>query len=133
MQTRSVVAASVCGRVDPLLRRASAAKTSVRVKRVVENFNFPLSKRLVFCDNLGILSAAVSGRSSVLDVDSLLTGLHLLLTSLRVTSWWELVDTHANPADGGSRQGTSCKLAKRLGTPLEWVKFSLCAGLHRGR
>ena len=78
---------------------------------------------LVFCDNLGILSAAVSGRSSVLDVNSLLTGLHLLLTSLRVTSWWEHVDTHANPADGGSRQGTSCKLAKRLGIPLEWVKF----------
>ena len=69
------------------------------------------------------VSAAVSGRSSVLDVNSLLTGLHLLLTSLRVTSWWEHVDTHANPADGGSRQGTSCKLAKRLGIPLEWVKF----------
>ena len=78
---------------------------------------------LVFCDNLGILSAAVSGRSSVLDVNSLLTGLHLLLTSLRVTSWWEHVDSHANPADGGSRQGTSCKLAKRLGIPLKWVKF----------
>ena len=72
---------------------------------------------LVFCDNLGILSAAVSGRSSVLDVNSLLTGLHLLLTSLRVTSWWEHIDTHANPADGGSRQGTSCKLAKRLWNP----------------
>ena len=28
-----------------------------------------------------------------------------------------------DPADGGSRQGTSCKLAKRLGIPLEWVKF----------
>ena len=40
MQTRSVVAASVCGRVDPLLRRANAARTSARVKRVVENFNF---------------------------------------------------------------------------------------------
>ena len=78
---------------------------------------------LVFCDNLGILSAAVSGRSSVLDVNCLLTGLHLLLTSLRVSSWCEHVDTHANPADGGSRQGTSCKLAKRLGIPLEWVKF----------
>ena len=78
---------------------------------------------LVFCDNLGILSAAVSGRSSVLDENSLLTSLHLLLTSLRVTSWWEHVDTHANPADGGSRQGKSCKLAKRLGIPLEWVKF----------
>ena len=78
---------------------------------------------LVFCDNLGILSAAVLGRSSVLDMNSLLTGLHLLLTSLRVTSWWEHVDTHANPADGGSRQGMSCKLAKRLGIPLEWVKF----------
>ena len=80
---------------------------------------------LVFCDNLGILSAAVSGRSSVLDVNSLLTGLHLLLTSLRVTSWWQHVDTHANPADPlcrpawGSRQGTSCKLAKRLGNGLE--------------
>ena len=48
----------------------------------------------------------------------------LLLNSLRVTSWWEHVDTHANPADECSRQGTSCKLAKRLGIPLEWVKFS---------
>ena len=79
------------------------------------------------------VSAAVSGKSSVLDVNSLLTGLHLLFTSLRVTSWWEHVDTHANPADEGSRQGTSCKLAKRLGFPLEWVRFSLCAGLHGGR
>ena len=34
------------------------------------------------------VSAAVSGRSSVLDMNSLLTGLHLLLPSLRVTSWW---------------------------------------------
>ena len=72
---------------------------------------------------MAILSAAVSGRSSVLNVNSLLTGLHLLLTSLRVTSWWEHVDTHANPADGGSRQGTSCKLAKRLGFPPEWVRY----------
>ena len=92
---------------------------------------------LVFCDNLGILSSAVSGRFSVLDVNSLLTCLHLLLTNLRVTSWWEHVDTHANPAGGGSRQGTSCKLAIRLGIPLEWVFFkkknSLCAGLHGGR
>ena len=32
------------------------------------------------------LSAAVSGRSSVFNVNSLLTDLHLLLTSLRVTS-----------------------------------------------
>ena len=85
---------------------------------------------LVFCDNLGILSSAVSGRFSVLDVNSLLTCLHLLLTNLRVTSWWEHVDTHANPAGGCSRQGTSCKLAIRLGIPLEWVfflkKFPLC-------
>ena len=34
----------------------------------------------------GILSAAVSGRSSVFYVNSLLTGLHLLLSSLRVIS-----------------------------------------------
>ena len=34
----------------------------------------------------GILSTAVSGRSSVFYVNSLLTGLQLLLTSLRVTS-----------------------------------------------
>ena len=34
----------------------------------------------------GILSAAVSGKSSVFDANSLLTGLHLLLSSLRVTS-----------------------------------------------
>ena len=34
----------------------------------------------------GILSAAVSGKSSVFDVNSLLIGLHLLLSSLRVTN-----------------------------------------------
>ena len=35
------------------------------------------------------LSPAVSGRSSVLNVNSLLTGLHLLLyLAFRVTSWW---------------------------------------------
>ena len=49
---------------------------------------------------------------------------HLLLTLLSVTSWWEHVETHANPADGGSRQGTSCEWAKkRLGVSQEWVKF----------
>ena len=44
MQTRSVLAASMCDRVDPLLRRANAAKTSARVLRVVENFDFPFAK-----------------------------------------------------------------------------------------
>ena len=34
----------------------------------------------------GILSAAVSGKSSVFDVNPLLTGLHLLLSNLRVSS-----------------------------------------------
>ena len=67
------------------------------------------------------LSTAMSGRTSVLDMNSLLTSLHLLLTGPRVTNWWRHVDTHANPARG--RQSTSCKLAKRLGIPLEWVKF----------
>ena len=46
----------------------------------------------------------------------------------------EHVDTHANPADEGSRQGTSCKLAKRLGrNPTGVGKVSICAGLHGGR
>ena len=53
MQTRSVVAASVCDRVDPLLRRANAARTSARVQRVVENFNFHEQTRV----------EAVKGRS----------------------------------------------------------------------
>ena len=41
--------------------------------------------------------------------------------------------THANPADGGNRQRTSCELAKRLGVPLEWVKFLVSASQHGGR
>ena len=57
----------------------------------------------------------------------------MLLTSLRVTSWWEHVDTHANPADGGSRQGTSCKRGETAWNPTGVGKVSLCAGLHGGR
>ena len=86
------------------------------------------------------VSAAVSGRSSVLDVNSLLTGLHLLLTSLRVTSWWEHVDTHANPADGGKvslcaglQTGHVMQTGETAWNPTGVGKVSLCAGLHGGR
>ena len=91
------------------------------------------TRRLHRIDNLGILSAAVSGRSSVLDVNSLLTGLHLLLTSLRVTSWWEQVDTHANPADGGQQTGHVMQTGETAWNPTGVGKVSIFAGMKGGR
>ena len=68
-------------------------------------------------------TATVSDRSPVLVLNSLLPCVHLLFTRIRATSCWKHVDAYANPAEGGGRQGMSCKLAKQLGIPREWIKF----------
>ena len=78
---------------------------------------------MFFVENLGVLSAAVSGRSTVADVNAPLGGLHLWLAELRCSAWWEHVDSKANPADGGSRVGIECPLAKSMGIVLESCAF----------
>ena len=81
------------------------------------------ARLLVFVGNLGVRSAVVSGRCAVLDMNSAVGGFHLLLARLRITAWWEHVDSKANPTDGGSRLGVACPIAKRLGFRLEERAF----------
>ena len=42
----------------------------------------------------------------------------LYLARIRATAWHEYVDTKANIADGGSRVGKTCPLAKKVGISL---------------
>ena len=70
---------------------------------------------LFFIDNLGGLSAAVSGRSAVVDMNPMIGGLCLLVASLGATACFEHVDARANATDGGSRVGVNCAIAKNMG------------------
>ena len=78
---------------------------------------------LFFIDNMGCLSALTSGSSSVADFSPILHAFWMLAAKMRVRPWFEHVDTHANPSDGGSRVGTLCPLAGALGIRLTNVKF----------
>ena len=54
---------------------------------------------------------------------ALIGGFHLLLTEVGGTSWWEHVDSRANPSDGGTRIGTECGIAAKLGFQMEELPF----------
>ena len=78
---------------------------------------------LWFLDNLGVLSGLIVGRSVIADFGSLLHAFHLCSAKLSLTNWFEHVDSHANPSDGGSREGVTCPIAKELGFTLQEVPF----------
>ena len=78
---------------------------------------------LAWIDNLGIFSALIKGRSSVLDLSPILLAWDLQLCKAKVSVWFEHVESKANCADGGSRVGTACPIAKQLGLSLQEIQF----------
>ena len=56
-----------------------------------------------FIDNMGILAAYTKGSSCTGDISCIVHAMLLSSAKLRLKSWFEHVDSHANPADGGTR------------------------------
>ena len=69
-----------------------------------------------FIDNLGVLASLAAGGSRVHDFGNAIHSVLLSIANLRAKVWWEHVDTHANPADGGTR--SSATVANSLGIEL---------------
>ena len=78
---------------------------------------------LFFVDNLGVLSALISGRARIADLGTVIHAFHLSLAHLHSTVWFEHVESPANPADGGSRVGAACPVARQLGVSLSRWSF----------
>ena len=76
-------------------------------------------------DNMSALCALVTGSCKAPDLAGLASGMHLGLAKRSVWAWFEFVDSAANPADGGSREGVDDDLARQLGVPLRLVSFPL--------
>ena len=74
-------------------------------------------------DNMSVLSALVLGNSKVIDLSIPTYTAALYAIKLRCCPWWEHVESAANVADGGSRVGVSCPVAKRLGITLQWQSW----------
>ena len=77
-------------------------------------------------DSMTAIFSLVKGNSKAWDLASLSMVYHALLTSARVNAWFEWVPTASNPADGGSRVGVSCSVARALDIPLNVVPFPEC-------
>ena len=60
------------------------------------------SHNIFFIDNLGVLSALISGRARIADFGCVIHAFHLRIAHLRSTCWFEHAESPANPADGGS-------------------------------
>ena len=76
------------------------------------------SHLMFFIDNLGTLSAMITGRARIADFGAAVHAFHLSVAWLQSTSWFEHVESPANPADGGSRIGAACPIARQLGIQL---------------
>ena len=76
---------------------------------------------LLNVDNMGVVCGLVSGSSSTVDFGAILTAVHLALASRGCALWTEHVDSGANVADGGTREGARCPMAKALGIALPTV------------
>ena len=81
------------------------------------------SHNIFFIDNLGVLSALISGRARIADFGFVIHAFHLSIAHLRSTCWFEHVESPANPADGGSRVGAACPIARQLGIELRRYQF----------
>ena len=75
---------------------------------------------IAFCDNMAALQSAVNGASSAIDMCALAHLLSVRSSQLAVRLWIEYVQTDSNLADGGSRVGVGCELAKARGIALRY-------------
>ena len=76
---------------------------------------------LLNVDNMGVVCGLVSGSSRAVDLGAVLSATHLGFASLGCALWTEHVDSGANVADGGTRTGEGCPLARALGIGLPTV------------
>ena len=121
----------VCRVPDPVLRSFTDRSTYIAQGEALAPLLalvhhpevFTAAHCLWFLDNLGVLSGLIVGRSTVADFGSLLHAFHLCSAKRGLSNWFEHVDSHANPSDGGSREGTTCPIAAELGFTLQEVKF----------
>ena len=90
---------------------------------------FKDTSAICYVDNVGVIHTIVNGASSQVDLGALTHGLHFRLAQLRASVWWEYVPSPSNIADGGSRVGIGCPLAKIAGISLSEVS---CAVLPLG-
>ena len=77
-------------------------------------------------DSMTAICALVKGNSKAWDLANVSMVYHAVLTSARANTWFEWVPTASNPADGGSRVGVSCSVARALDIPLTIVPFPEC-------
>ena len=86
-----------------------------------------LQSKSVICygDNMGVIHAIVNGVCKARDVSAFVLALQHKIVSLKCSVWWEYVASASNLADGGSRDGISCAMAKSLGIPLRNVDCPL--------
>ena len=80
-----------------------------------------------FSDNLGMIHCAVNGSASEPDLRLMAHCLALFVAEYEIRMWFEYVSTHSNIADGGSRVGISCEVARSMNIALRQVQ---CPALH---
>jgi len=78
---------------------------------------------LAFTDNMAVQCSLCLGRSKARDIDALCQAIQLKSTELRLSTWWEYVQSQSNCSDGGSRVGVTCRLARKLGIVLQQRPF----------
>ena len=73
---------------------------------------------VLWVDNFGVVSGLATGLCRSFALGSVLQAFQLALAKYRSSLWVEHMESDANLADGGSRVGTSCPFAKKLGVQL---------------
>ena len=84
--------------------------------------HFQQQRVLLNVDNMGVVCGLVSGSSSTEDFGAILTAFHLAMAARGSALWIEHVDSGANVADGGTRMGAGCPVARALGVDLPTVE-----------
>jgi len=79
------------------------------------------NETIAFCDNLGVVFCALKGDSAATDLACMSRALCMRTLELRVTVWFEYVESEANIADGGSRCGVECPVSRDAGIKLREV------------
>ena len=80
---------------------------------------------IMFIDNMGVIHSIVNGSSSSIDLCAFASALQQKCTQLDSINWWEYVASASNISDGGSRVGTTCKMAAEAKIHLSTVEFKL--------
>jgi hypothetical protein len=71
-----------------------------------------------FIDNTAALSILIKCASSLHDLNSIATVMHLLMAKVGCRIWFEWIDSDSNPSDGLSRDGLEDEWTKRQGWDL---------------